>query len=248
MGHKRARKGKIAKPSHKQDLENNRVLIHEDHERADFKVRKTCTCILFVVLVGIALSFHYSTDVVLAQVTIIPGTDTDDVDVDDDSTGSEDEGVVDEEVVEDVEEEPSPSPEEVATAPFQSLFEGTLIGSPKISQSINYSHFIPLTNSPGDQLKVIVDYLVTDQTLVGESVNAVMEVFSVSNQSLIKISSFPDPIIANASGTVQLATTFPDGGVTDAVSLITFTDVEKGIALSEPLTLTLKLGQSSSPA
>lgn len=99
MGHKRARKGKIAKPSHKQDLENNRVLIHEDHERADFKVRKTC-CILFFVLVGIALSFHYSTDVVLAQVTIIPGTDTDDVDVDDDSTESEDEGVVDEEVVE----------------------------------------------------------------------------------------------------------------------------------------------------
>lgn len=244
MGHKRTRKGKFAKPS-QQDLENNRVLIHEDHERADLEVRKTYTCILFVILVGIALSFHYPIDVVLAQVTIIPGTDSDDVDVDDDSTESEN---IDEEVVEeeDVEEEgPSPSPEEVATAPFQSLFEGTLTGSPKITQSVNYSHFIPLTNSPGDQLKVIVDYLVTDQTLVGESVNAVMEVFSVSNQSLIKISSFPDPIIANASGTVQLATTFPDSGVTDVVSSITFTDAEKGIALSEPLTLTLKLGQSS---
>ena len=83
---------------------------------------------------------------------------------------------------------------------------------------------------------------------MGEPINAVMEVFSVSNQSLIKMSSFPNPILANASGTVQLATTFLDSSVIDVVSLITFTDGEKVIALSEHLTLTLKRGQSSSPA
>jgi hypothetical protein len=72
-----------------------------------------------------------------------------------------------------------------------------------------------------------------------------MEVFSLPNQSLIKTSSFPYPILANASGTVQLATSFQDNAVTEVVSLITFTDAEKGFALSEPLTLTMKLGEPS---
>lgn len=119
---------------------------------------------------------------ILAQVTIIPGTD-DDID-DGDGNGSDE---IDEEAIEEAQ---SSSSEEVATVPFQSSFADTLTGNAKITQSVNYSHFIPLTNSPGDQLKVIVDYLVTDQSTVGESVNAVMEMFSVSNQSLIKISSF----------------------------------------------------------
>lgn len=103
-------------------------------------------------------------------------------------------------------------------------------------------------NSPGEQLKVIVNYLVTDQSMVGEPVNVVMEVFPVSNQSLLKTSSFPDPVIANESGTVQLATTFPDSALTNLVSLITFTDAQKEIAISDPITLTLELGQSSPPS
>ena len=213
----------------------------EDHERSDI------VCIIVVVaLIAITLAFHCPTNVVLGQVTIIPGID------DDDSTESDidiDEEVAEEEAEEvEGEEEPSPSSGDVATVPFQSSFAGALTGTPKITQSVNYSHFIPLTNSLGDQLKVIVNYLVTDQSIVGEPINAVMEVFSVSNQSLIKMSSFPNPILANASGTVQLATTFLDSSVIDVVSLITFTDGEKVIALSEPLTLTLKRGQSSSPA
>jgi hypothetical protein len=200
-------------------------------------------------LVSSALTLNYPIHVALAQVTIIPGTDTDD-DVEDDTTDSEgsDQEIV-EEGEEKVGEESSapPSNEDVNAPPFQSSFEGTLTGSPKITPSVNYSHFIPLTNSPGDQLKVIVNYLVNDQSMVGEPVNVVMEVFSVSNQSLLKTSSFPDPVVANESGTVQLATTFPDSTIKNLVTLVTFTDAQKEIALSEPLTMTLELGQSSSP-
>lgn len=72
-----------------------------------------------------------------------------------------------------------------------------------------------------------------------------MEVFSLSNHSLIKTSSFPNPVLAIASGTVQLATSFQDNAVSEVVSLITFTDAEKGFALSEPLTLTMRLGEPS---
>jgi hypothetical protein len=234
MGQTKARKGKITMPR-LQGLGTSRIVVDEAHRGADYRI-KSDICISVIVLVAIALVFHHPTDNVLAQVTIIPGTDDD---IDDGNGNGSDE--IDEEAIE---EEESSSSEEVATVPFQSSFADTLTGNAKITQSVNYSHFIPLTNSPGDQLKVIVDYLVTDQSTVGESVNAVMEMFSVSNQSLIKISSFPNPIIANASGTVQLATTFPDNSVTDVISLITFTDAEKEMALSDPLTLTLKLGQS----
>ncbi|MGC1134773.1 MAG: hypothetical protein WA941_18240 [Nitrososphaeraceae archaeon] len=54
--------------------------------------------------------------------------------------------------------------------------------------------------------------------------------------------------LANASGTVQLATTFPDSSVTDLVSVITFTNAETEPVLTEPITLTLKLEHSSPPA
>lgn len=243
MYREKGRKEIIAKPSG-QEAENSRMHMSGVRKLgAIVEVKKAYICIIITGLAAIALAFCYTipANFVLAQVTILPGTDADDVA--DDSTESDD---IDEEVIEEEEEETIPSSDgEVTTVPFQSLFAGTVTGNPKITQSVNHSHFIPLTNSPGDQLKVIVDYLVTDQSMVGESVNAVMEVFSVSNQSLIKISSFPNPIIANASGTIQLATTFPDGSVTDLISLVTFTDAEKEIALSEPLNLTLKLGQSS---
>jgi hypothetical protein len=110
---------------------------------------------------------------------------------------------------------------------------------------MNYSHFIPLADSPGEQLKIIADYNVVDPSIDNQPINAVMEVFSLSNHSLIKTSSLPNPILANHSGTVQLATSFQDNAVSEVVSLITFTDAEKGFALSEPLTLTMKLGEPS---
>jgi hypothetical protein len=110
---------------------------------------------------------------------------------------------------------------------------------------MNYSHFIPLADSPGEQLKIIADYNVVDPSIHNQPINVVMEVFSLSNHLLIETSSFPNPILPNASGAVQLATSFQDNAVSAVISLITFTDAEKGFAISEPLTLTMKLGKPS---
>jgi hypothetical protein len=110
---------------------------------------------------------------------------------------------------------------------------------------MNYSHFIPLADSPGEQLKIFADYNVVDPSIHNQPINVVMEVFSLSNHSLIETSSFPNPILPNASGAVQLATSFQDNAVSAVISLITFTDAEKGFAISEPLTLTMKLGKPS---
>lgn len=198
----------------------------------------------YIVTVSLAIdTVLCPVDVALAQVTIIPGTGDDDDNFEDDI---EDGGDESEEIPEGVaEDETTSSSVEIAGGPFQSSFAGILTGNPKITQSVNYSHFIPLTNSPGDQLKIIVDYNVVDPSIDNQPINAVMEVFSLSNHSLIKTSSLPNPILANHSGTVQLATSFQDNAVSQVVSLITFTDAEKGFALSEPLTLTMKLGEPS---
>ncbi len=211
------------------------------HGEASCKER-TVFLLCLIVTVSLAIdTVLCPVDVALAQVTIIPGTDDDNFE-DDIEDGADDSEEIPDGVVED---ETTLSSVEIAGGPFQSSFAGTLTGNPKITQSVNYSHFIPLTNSPGDQLKIIVDYNVVDPSIDNQPINAVMEVFSVTNHSLIKTSSFPNPILANASGTVQLATSFQDNAVSEVVSLITFTDAEKGFALSDPLTLTMKLGEPS---
>jgi len=217
------------------------VKVADYHREANYRER---TVILLCLILTVSLAIDTvlcPVDVVLAQVTIIPGTDDDNFEDDIEDGGDESEEIPDG-VVED---ETTSSSVEIAGGPFQSSFAGTLTGKPKITQSVNYTHFIPLTNSPGDQLKIIVDYNVVDPSIDNQPINAVMEVFSLTNHSLIKTSSFPNPILADASGTIQLATSFQDNAVSELVSLITFTDAEKGFALSEPLTLTMKLGESS---
>ena len=217
------------------------VKVADYHREANYRER---TVILLCLILTVSLAIDTvlcPVDVVLAQVTIIPGTDDDNFEDDIEDGGDESEEIPDG-VVED---ETTSSSGEFAGGPFQSSFAGTLTGNPKITQSVNYTHFIPLTNSPGNQLKIIVDYNVVDPSIDNQPINAVMEVFSLPNQSLIKTSSFPNPILANASGTVQLATSFQDNAVTEVVSLITFTDADKEFALSEPLTLTMKLGEPS---
>jgi hypothetical protein len=49
-----------------------------------------------------------------------------------------------------------------------------------------------------------------------------MEIYG-TNQSLIRVSSFSEPIIANQSGTVQLASTFEDEKINDLTEIATIT-------------------------
>src|SRR5215510_1555792 len=44
-----------------------------------------------------------------------------------------------------------------------------------ISQSLNYSHFVPLSpisNSPGNQVKLLLDYNVTESSIIDNPINA----------------------------------------------------------------------------
>jgi hypothetical protein len=78
-----------------------------------------------------------------------------------------------------------------------------------LSLKLNRAHFIPLTplsDGPGNQVKMLLDYTVEESSPVLDGkVNAVMEVYSAASQTLLRTSSLPEPIVLKDSdGTIQL--------------------------------------------
>jgi hypothetical protein len=115
----------------------------------------------------------------------------------------------------------------------------------EISQTLNHAQFLPLTsNNQSHQIKVIVNYSVTDPSLVNDqNMNAIMRVYS-SNGTLIKISSFPNGFIINStSGQTQLATTLTNNTVKNVKAVVMFTNATKNANFSNPLDVNLNLGQ-----
>ena len=115
-----------------------------------------------------------------------------------------------------------------------------------ISQAINYSHFVPLSpisNSPGNQVKLLLDYNVTESSLIDNPINAIMEVYA-ANQSLVRTSSLPHPLnLTSSEGTIQLATTLNDHNLKNITAVTMLTDDEKAIPISNVLEARLNLGE-----
>jgi hypothetical protein len=111
-----------------------------------------------------------------------------------------------------------------------------------IVQNLSYAHFLPLTNNPGNQIKLVVNYTTPDISVVKQEVNAVMDILSANN-SFIKKSSFDSPFIVNQSGSIQLATTLTDEDITNVTAVAEFTDPQKVIPISNPIEINLKLNQ-----
>lgn len=115
-----------------------------------------------------------------------------------------------------------------------------------ISQTLNYSHFVPLSpisNSPGNQVKLLLNYNVTESSLIDSPINAIMEVYA-ANHSLIRTSSLPHPLnLTSSEGTIQLATTLNDNDLKNITALALLTDDEKVIPISNVLEARLNLGE-----
>jgi hypothetical protein len=119
----------------------------------------------------------------------------------------------------------------------------------EISQKLSYAHFLPLTgNNQSHQVKVVVNYSVSEPSIVNQNMNAIMRVYS-SNGTLMKISSFPHGFIINStSGQSQLATTLTNNTVKNVKANVIFTDAEKNANFSDPLDVNLSLGQKIPPS
>jgi hypothetical protein len=181
----------------------------------------TLTRLLAVSVPLIAMLFASSP--VGAQVTIFPGTDLPEIEIQQQNQSG-----------------PSQPPQQQTTALTTNLT--TDLDPKSISQKLAAAHYIPLTVDPGNQVKLLVDYNASNPDVVNKPINAMMEVYA-ANETLIRTSSFPSPIMANETGTIQLATTFTDDALKNVTAVVTFTDPSKVANISEPLRVPLTLGQ-----
>jgi hypothetical protein len=118
----------------------------------------------------------------------------------------------------------------------------------EISQTLNYAHFLPLTgNNQSHQVKVVVNYSVTDPSVVNQNMNAIMHVYA-PNGTLIRSSSFGHGFIVNATtGQTQLATTITDNTVRNVKAVVMLSNATKNANFSNPLSIDLNLGQKIPP-
>lgn len=87
---------------------------------------------------------------------------------------------------------------------------------------------LPLVNSEGNQVKVLVNYSIGDESIVRQKINVQMGIYDRINGSLIKLSSFPDGIILNnTAGTIQLASTLTDPMIQNISTIVTLTNAQK---------------------
>jgi hypothetical protein len=94
--------------------------------------------------------------------------------------------------------------------------------------SIDQAVALPLTTAEGNQVKIGVNYDMTDQSLLGQRVNAIMGIYDRQNGTLIKLSSFPNGfILNNTNGTIQLATTLTDPKIQNISAIVTLTNADK---------------------
>ena len=109
--------------------------------------------------------------------------------------------------------------------------------------ALDSAQFIPrLNTTEGSQVKVFVNYTVNDPSIVNQTINAVMNVYTL-NGTLIKTSSFPAGFTATNFGTQQLATTIKGNTIQNITAVTTITNAAKLMPLSNSLTTKLNLGQ-----
>jgi hypothetical protein len=118
----------------------------------------------------------------------------------------------------------------------------------EISQTLNRAQFLPLTgNNQSHQVKVVVNYSVTDPSVVNQNMNAIMHVYA-PNGTLIRSSSFGHGFIVNATtGQTQLATTITDNTVRNVKAVVMLSNATKNANFSNPLSIDLNLGQKIPP-
>ncbi len=111
---------------------------------------------------------------------------------------------------------------------------------------LNNAQFAPLIGTDNYQVKIVVNYSVSDPTLVGQKINAVMKVYS-SNGTLLKTTSFPAGLTANEMGTAQLLTNIPISTIRNITTVTIFTDLNKTAVLSNPVNTLPSLSSPLAP-
>jgi hypothetical protein len=111
---------------------------------------------------------------------------------------------------------------------FSFSLEAEVFAQQRATISIDRAIALPLVNAEGNQVKVIINYSIGDQSLLGQRINAVMGIYDRPTGSLIKLTSFPNGyILNNTQGTIYLASTLTDPKIQNITTLVTLTDADK---------------------
>ena len=116
-----------------------------------------------------------------------------------------------------------------------------------LTLTLDRAHFIPLSplsDSPGNQVKMLLGYSVQNSTArANDKVNAVMEVY-VKTKLCSATSSLPEPVsLVDSEGSIQLATTFGDPTLQNVTVRALLTDGQKICPLSDPIEESIGLGE-----
>jgi hypothetical protein len=111
---------------------------------------------------------------------------------------------------------------------FSFSSEAELFAQQQGTISIEQATALPLVNAEGNQVKVVINYSLGDESFLGQRINAVMGIYDRINGSLIKLTSFPNGfILNNTGGTIQLASTLTDPTIQNISTIVTLTNAEK---------------------
>jgi hypothetical protein len=105
-----------------------------------------------------------------------------------------------------------------------------------------------LTIGTGNQVKVLATYTIQNSSIAGQTINAVMKLYT-SNGTLIKTSSYPSGFVAqNTNGTVELKTNVEDPAIQGVIANVTLTNAAKTEVISNKISTTANLQGASKPS
>jgi hypothetical protein len=109
--------------------------------------------------------------------------------------------------------------------------------------ALHNSSFGSLSSGGGNQVSVFASYELNDNSIAGQTINAVMEVYA-PNGTLIRTSSYPNGFVAQSSGGVEgLETTIRDPALQSVTANVTFRSLDKTTMLSNDLSVDLNLAE-----
>src|SRR5215207_7091356 len=118
----------------------------------------------------------------------------------------------------------------------------------EVTLTLYNSSFGSLTSGGGNQISVFANYKLNDDSIAGQTINAVMEVYA-PNGTLIRTSSYPSGFVAQSSGGVEgLETTIKDPTLQSVTANVTFRNADKTEALSNNLRVNLNIGEEGTTA
>ena len=111
---------------------------------------------------------------------------------------------------------------------FSISSEVDLLAQQRGTISVDRATALPLVNSEGNQVKLVLNYSMGDESVVGQRINAVMGIYDRINGTLIKLSSFPNGfILNNTEGTITMTSTLTDPKIQNISTIVTLTNPEK---------------------